>query len=303
MKSLIKTLSLISLFTMLIMFSSFSAEATGSAEGHLPRYYRQLLTFFGVVSSCESQSPPDIEVFEYVIRPGDTLFLIAKQYGTDVDTLAYLNRIKNPHYIRPGDVIEVITVTGTVHTVQSGETWEQIAMKYQVGPEEIIGISGAKKNNLQTGERVLVTGSRGMEVPGRNAASPSFAPPSFAPPSFIWPLQGTITSRFGWRNSGFHYGLDIAAPTGTVVKAAASGTVTCAAYRGNYGLLVEIDHGNAWVTRYAHNSRALVSVGQKVNQGEAVSLVGATGDATGPHVHLEIIFNGNKLDPLNHLPQ
>lgn len=294
MKPFVMILICLAVF-MAITFPQNNASAAEPMERHLPRYYRQLLTFFGLKQAGESPEPEagnGVETFEYQIQRGDTLFSIAKKYGTDVDTLVRLNGIVNPNLITPGEVIEVINVTGLVHTVQWGETWEQIARDYQVETGDIIGLDGARKGNLSSGQRIVIAGSRGTANPGRAVL-----------PSFMWPVDGRITSRFGWRSSGFHFGLDVAAPTGTPVRASAAGIITYASYRGNYGLLVEIDHGNACYTRYAHNSRVLVSVGQKVNRGDSVSLVGATGDATGPHVHFEIIVNGIKVDPLNHLPQ
>jgi len=108
----------------------------------------------------------------------------------------------------------------------------------------------------------------------------------------------TITSRFGARASGNHTGLDIAAPTGTTIVAAESGTVTLSGNYGNgYGNYVIIDHGNNVRTLYAHCSSLSVSEGQYVSQGEAIAKVGNTGNSTGPHLHLEIIVNGSRYNP------
>lgn len=117
---------------------------------------------------------------------------------------------------------------------------------------------------------------------------------------FIKPVTGaTITSRFGPRASGNHTGLDMAIATGTPVHAAASGTVTFAGYKGSYGYLVIIDHGNGYQTYYAHCSKLYVSAGQSVTQGETISAVGSTGNSTGPHLHFEVRYKGNILNPQN----
>lgn len=128
----------------------------------------------------------------------------------------------------------------------------------------------------------------------------------------IYPLiqQGYITSQFGYRRDpvtgrlgAFHEGLDIAARTGTTVRATADGTVTIARRNGNYGLFVEIKHGSyGYRTRYAHNSRILVSVGQQVKKGEIIAHVGSTGKSTGPHLHYEVLVNGKPVNPRNFMP-
>lgn len=123
---------------------------------------------------------------------------------------------------------------------------------------------------------------------------------------FIWPVRGTITSNFGGRNLwgryDFHLGLDIACRTGTSIKAADGGTVIKAGWSGSYGNLVAIRHDNGYVTYYAHNSSLLVSVGQKVYQGQIIARSGATGNVSGPHCHFEVRINNTSVNPRNYLP-
>lgn len=108
----------------------------------------------------------------------------------------------------------------------------------------------------------------------------------------------TITSRFGWRSSGNHTGLDVAAPTGTSIRACASGTVTASGWStSGYGYHVIIDHGNGVQTLYGHCSKLYVKEGQYVNQGDVIGAVGSTGNSTGPHLHLEVRVNGAKYNP------
>ena len=122
--------------------------------------------------------------------------------------------------------------------------------------------------------------------------------------SLIAPVSGTITSRFGVNSrvrSSSHTGLDIATASGTPVKAAASGTVTFSGWKGSYGYMLVISHGNGVQTYYAHCSALYASVGQTVSQGEVVAAVGSTGNSTGPHLHLEIRVNGVAYNPQNYL--
>jgi len=120
----------------------------------------------------------------------------------------------------------------------------------------------------------------------------------------IWPAQGTFTSGYGPRWGRMHRGIDIAAPVGTPIVAAAPGVVSYAGYNdGGFGYLVEIDHADGTMTRYAHNDRILVSVGQQVNQGEQISLMGSTGFSTGPHLHFEVHPGGQgAVNPMAFLP-
>ena len=117
----------------------------------------------------------------------------------------------------------------------------------------------------------------------------------------IWPCDGVVVSGFGMRWGRMHEGIDIGCAYGAPNRAAAAGTVIYAGWLGGYGNLVVVDHGNGLSTAYAHASAILVSVGQGVAQGETVSLVGATGHATGPHLHFEVRVNGVAVDPLLYL--
>ena len=117
--------------------------------------------------------------------------------------------------------------------------------------------------------------------------------------------RGFISSYFGARadpfdgREAFHKGVDFAGSIGDKVVAVAAGVVTWAGERSGFGKLIEVSHGDGFVTRYAHNQRTLVSVGETVKRGEAVALMGSTGHSTGPHVHFEVLRNGRQVDPLS----
>lgn len=116
-----------------------------------------------------------------------------------------------------------------------------------------------------------------------------------------WPLRGPINSPFGSRWGSFHNGIDIGGGIGSSYSAAASGKVVEAGWGGGYGNMILIDHGNGVRTRYAHSSKLLVSVGQHVEQGQSIGLVGSTGHSTGPHLHFEVIINGSTVNPSSYL--
>jgi murein DD-endopeptidase MepM/ murein hydrolase activator NlpD len=118
---------------------------------------------------------------------------------------------------------------------------------------------------------------------------------------------GFISSGFGDRqdpftgHEAFHRGIDFAGSAGSEVVAVATGVVTWAGQRSGYGSLVEVNHGNGYITRYAHNQRTLVTVGQTVTRGQAIALMGSTGRSTGPHVHFEVLKNGRQINPASFL--
>ncbi|MGI0484894.1 M23 family metallopeptidase [Pantanalinema rosaneae CENA516] len=123
-------------------------------------------------------------------------------------------------------------------------------------------------------------------------------------PTYIYPVQGVLTSGFGHRWGRMHKGIDLAAATGTPIVASAAGTVTYAGWNeGGYGNLVELQHTDGSLTRYAHNSRVLVRVGEQVSQGQVIAELGSTGRSTGPHCHFEIVLPGQgAVDPIAYLP-
>ena len=115
---------------------------------------------------------------------------------------------------------------------------------------------------------------------------------------FAVPLQNpVVTSRFGWRSSGYHYGIDLASPMGSDITAAESGVVTFADWCGNYGYLIKVQHTGGYETYYAHCSKILVEVGDEVQKDDLIGLVGSTGRSSGPHVHMEIRLDGTPLNP------
>lgn len=115
---------------------------------------------------------------------------------------------------------------------------------------------------------------------------------------------GVVTSGYGPRRMfgrTFHRGVDFGAPTGTPIYATGAGIVTFSGWKRGYGKIVEINHGNGYVTRYAHASRLLVDVGQQVRANQHIAAVGNTGDSTGPHLHYEVIYQGEHKNPATYL--
>ena len=150
----------------------------------------------------------------------------------------------------------------------------------------------------------LQAASAALAAQIRSAQSSYTYSPGDTTPSasgFIWPVDGPVTSPFGWRWGRMHEGIDIGAGYGTPIQAAASGRVIYAGWMSGYGNLVAIDHGRGISTAYGHQSSIAVSVGQIVSQGQTIGYVGCTGHCFGPHLHFEVRINGAPDDPLGYL--
>jgi murein DD-endopeptidase MepM/ murein hydrolase activator NlpD len=132
----------------------------------------------------------------------------------------------------------------------------------------------------------------------RQAGSPSSTPSSAG---LIWPVNGPVTSPFGWRWGRMHQGIDIGVGMGTPIRAAASGTVIYCGWESGYGNLTVLDNGGNLATAYGHQSSIAVACGQQVSQGDVIGYVGCTGHCTGPHLHFEVRINGSPVDPLGYL--
>jgi len=187
--------------------------------------------------------------------------------------------------------------------VAAGETVWEIARRYGTTVDAI-----ARVNRLQNASKIYV-GDR-LRVPEfRNARPPSGVAsrgrwqPSSSRTRMRWPVRGQVSSRFGRRWGANHDGIDIAAPSGTPVRAAADGIVV---HNGNqlagYGNLIILKHRSGQATVYAHNRINRVKVGQKVRAGDVIGEVGRTGRTTGPHLHFEVREGGTARDPLDFLP-
>jgi murein DD-endopeptidase MepM/ murein hydrolase activator NlpD len=141
-------------------------------------------------------------------------------------------------------------------------------------------------------------------LPGGTAPEPEQALPTVPPrdAQFRWPVRGVLYSRFGVRQGQRHDGIDIAAPEGTIVGAAAAGTVVYTGRQSGYGAIVILKHDSGLITLYAHNSAVLVKEGERVAAGAPVARVGQSGRTTGPHLHFEVREGARPRNPLFFLP-
>lgn len=260
----------------------------------------------------------------YEVKSGDSLWSIASNNGVTITDILKVNTnltensvLKIGQQINlsvPKPFLSVKVITETKHTetipyetqYQTDDTqyktYKSIIQEGKNGEQEITThvtyINGYKEDEEIVGEPVVITPpTSAIIVTGTKATPPKSATGSFGRPI----SGGTISSYFGPRWGSTHVALDIAAPRGTTIYASDGGTVTKAASSGSYGNLVVINHGNGFETYYGHCSSIYVKVGQKVGKGEKIAAVGATGNATGNHVHFEIRKNGKPVNPLNYI--
>jgi murein DD-endopeptidase MepM/ murein hydrolase activator NlpD len=197
---------------------------------------------------------------------------------------------------------------GTYHVVTPGETLFRIGKAYGVTYQELARVNGIKDaGQIKVGQRIFIPGAtRPLPVETITPVEPPPAAPVSPEPgfeTFLWPVNGTINSGFGPRGSGFHDGIDIAAPEGTPILAIEAGEVIYSDQLRGYGNMVILRHAGGIISVYAHNESNLVREGQSVVRGEIVARVGSTGRVSGPHLHFEIRRNNAAQDPLRYLPQ
>jgi len=267
------------------------------------------------LSSAEVQAYRGGEVVEYEVGEGDTLSSIADKFNLETETILWANDLTETSKIKPGQKIRVPPVDGVVHSVKKGETIYSIAKKYGLEDEAASqGIVNYPFNTFVDDEKFSLAVGQALVVPDgvmpdkagtvipRTRYALRMTPDAGAVSAtgqFVWPAAGGISQGYRW----YHKATDISSRGGGGILAADSGTVIVAGWPDNYGYgnRVMIDHGNGFVTLYAHLSSVSVSVGQRVSRGNVLGVMGCTGRCSGTHLHFEIRQGGVLYNPLNFL--
>ena len=264
----------------------------------------------------------------YEVKKGDTWSQIAAKNDMTSAELLALNPGYNINKLQIGEVLTLSAsvpyltmtvvkqerylddVSYNIEYTDSADLYQgdyKVTSKGEYGKADVM--AKATYVNGEETERTILSSVTLKEPVTEHRIRGTKARPTWMPTgSFRWPTSGRITSYFGGRKSpgGIgstnHKGIDIAVPRGTPIYAADGGTVTYSGWMSGYGYLVQIDHGNGYVTRYGHNSSLTVSVGQHVYKGQQVARAGSTGNSTGNHCHFEVRYNGVAKNPLNYLP-
>ena len=238
----------------------------------------------------------------HTVKRGETLSKVAKMYDMTVSQLVLYNGIMNPDHIYPGYQLQIAFSKTFEHLVKGQETLWSISRLYGVSVDKIRTLNNLSGNGLRKDQTLKI------EVEDLSEAGlQRFIKARKRKSRFMWPLEGRLTDRYGWRihpltrKKNFHKGIDIAAPKGAKIAAADDGKVIFAGKSGGYGNLVVVKHASGYETRYAHCSRVNVKVGERVKVGDTVAEVGSTGMSTGFHLHFEIRKNGKIIDPHEYL--
>lgn len=263
----------------------------------------------------------------YTVQAGDSYYYIAELYGMSVDDLLDMNPGYDPKLLRVGDVLTIsnavpyLTIVNVerqnyVQDIPYEVEYQDDTTMYQ-GDYKVLSAGEFGKadvtanvtyiNGEETARQIVASVTLSDPVTEMQARGTIPRPTWFPTGSFRWPCSGTITSYFGRRNTGirgastYHEAIDIANSYGTPIYASDGGTVTYSGWRGGYGYLVIIDHGNGYQTYYGHNSSLVVSVGEHVYKGQQIARMGSTGVSSGNHCHFGILINGTFVNPLDYL--
>lgn len=258
--------------------------------------------------SSSDSGATDNNISVYKVKEGDTITGIASHFGVSVSTILWANDLTIRSTIKPGMTLSILPVSGVKHTVTSGETLNSIAAKYHASASEIATFNGLDTNaTVHVGDSLIIPGA---DTPGTSIAAKSTKSSSSTKTTTKKPTSksvvrsdlGTATGSGYFSNpvpgailtQGIHgkNAVDLGAPAGTPIHAAAAGTVIISkgdgAWNGGYGSYVVVSHANGTQTLYSHMSRDIATIGETVSKGEVLGYVGETGEATGNHLHFEV---------------
>lgn len=252
-----------------------------------------------------------IKIETYLVQQGDTIGSIAQKFAISITTVLWQNNLSATTTIRPGQQLSILPTTGLAYTIKKGDTLKSIANRYQGDPDTITEFNHlASITDIHVGETLVVpNGVKPTVVVERprivknipDVIRDIFVPSTPAPDNgtqLLWPLLSHRITQY------FHFGhsaIDVGDKIGNPIYAAESGRVIYAGWSTGYGNNVRINHGNGLVTLYGHSSKLLVAVGDIVERGQIIALIGSTGRSTGPHLHFEVQVNGRKTNPLSYV--
>jgi murein DD-endopeptidase MepM/ murein hydrolase activator NlpD len=243
----------------------------------------------------------------YRVKSGDTLGQIAGKFGVSMMTLWWANNLESKDDLHVGQVLRIPPVSGLVVTVTDSDTLDSLATKFEVKPARIVALNGLEDSTLVVGQVLVIPGAKGAPIPtpkptpkpqhsggssGGGGSSQPRGQVHYTGGRFAWPVVGGHNYVSQYFHAG-HGAIDIAADYGAPVVAAAGGRVVFAGWKNNGGgWQVWISHGNGMYTTYNHMSGLSVGNGQAVGRGQRVGRIGASGWATGPHLHFEVWLGG-----------
>ncbi len=281
--------------------------------------------------STDIPTRPRVDVITYTVETGDSLFSIADAFNLKPETLLWGNYAilkDDPHVLRPGQTLYVLPTDGTYYQWDESDNLNSVADFFGVQSDAIVEYPGNRFDLAlaSTGNLDIQPGSW-LIVPGGQRETQDWGPPAISrdnPASaryygaghcgtvytgavgtgaFVKPTSTGYVGAGGYTfNPPVHNGLDYSGSAGDSIIAVDSGVVVYSGWSDyGYGNLIVIDHGNGWVSAYAHLNDVYVYCGQSVFQGATIGPMGSTGNSTGPHLHFELSINGAKVNPLNYI--
>lgn len=287
------------------------SEDEGGAIGPVLNTATAYAPDFYTLQAEEVQQYRGGEIINHVVEEGETVSSIADRYGLRPETILWENDLTERSQIKPGQELRILPVDGIRHKVVRGETIFTIAKKYGLDDSQAQVIVDYPFNEFLNDETFGLVVGQYLVVPEgikpaaiatgftRQGVMTPDAGSVSATGTFIWPATGRITQGYSF----YHKAIDIANSGGGAILAADAGVVTVSGWVDNsgYGNRVMLDHGNGYVTLYAHMSVVQVQVGQRVNRGDVIGQMGSTGRSTGTHLHFEVRQGGALLSPLTFL--
>lgn len=254
-------------------------------------------------ATCAPSAAGELPWTEHPVRQGETLDSIAEQCPVDSCCIRRANELNGDTppegltLLVPQSDGMLLETLAEVRARRRGETTVGLYFDEDDRPEQAVPVPASPRADRSRRE---YPGIENLIALTRGSAAEAAV---ITRPQLSWPVKGVVFSPFGPRRGRFHCGIDISAPRGTPIMAAAPGTVARAATRRGFGKSILIDHGGGVMTRYSHCDTMLCKAGDKVSPGQVIGKVGRTGRTTGPHLHFEVVIDGKHQDPQKHLPQ
>ncbi len=248
----------------------------------------------GTASEIKNKVTGNISL--YTVRDGDSISEIADMFDVSINTILWANDLSRNSSLKEGQLLVILPISGVKYVVKKGDTLKSISLKHKVDINEILQDNNLTPlSKLTPGDTIIIPNAEpAFTLPKSSSKKGEDANPAHNTDGPFYPGYFDRPIAEGRKSQGLHgyNAVDLAAPVGTPIRAAAAGKVISSIsngkWNGGYGNFVVIAHDNGTQTLYAHNLKNFVTVGDRVEQGTMIAKVGMTGQTTGPHVHFEI---------------